>query len=71
MDYFKVFTEFVTILLLFFLGGGLRGMGDLSSPIELAAPALEVEVLTTGPPMGEDSHVEFLKLSITIVTNEN
>ena len=46
-------------------------MGDLSSPIELAAPALEVEFLTTGPPMGEDSHVEFLKLSITIVTNEN
>ena len=49
---FKVFIEFVTILLLFYVFFWLRSMWDLSSQpgIELAPPALEGKVLTTGPP---------------------
>ena len=49
---FKVFVEFVTALLLFrVLVFWPRGMWGLSSPprIEHAPPALEGEVLTTGP----------------------
>ena len=50
---FKVFVEFVTVLLLFpVLVFWPRGMWGLSSPpgIEHAPPALEGEVFTTGPP---------------------
>ena len=50
---FKVFVEFVTVLLLFrVLVFWPRGMWGLSSlpGIEYAPPALEGEVLTTGPP---------------------
>ena len=49
---FKVFIEFVTILLLFYvLVFWPRGMWDLSSPpgIEPTPSALEGEVLATGP----------------------
>ena len=49
----KVFIEFVTILLLFYvLVFWPQGMWNLSSPpgIKPAPPALEGEVLTTGPP---------------------
>ena len=50
---FKVFIEFVTILLLFWTGGfGHEVCGILVSwpGIEFTPPALEGEVLTTGPP---------------------
>ena len=50
---FKVFIEFLTILLLFhILVFWPRGMWDLSSRpgIEPVPPALEGEVLSTGPP---------------------
>ena len=49
---FKVFIEFVTILLLFYvLVFWPQGMWDLPGPgIEPTPPALEGEVLTTGPP---------------------
>ena len=51
---FKVFIEFVTILLLFyvFLVFWPWAMWDLSSPTKgrTCTPALEGEVLTTGPP---------------------
>ena len=50
---FKVFMEFVTILLLFYvLFFGLEARGILAPRpgIEPAPPALEGEVLTTGPP---------------------
>ena len=59
---FKVFIEFVTILLLFYvLVFWPQGMWDLSSRpgIEPASPALEGEVLTTGPP-GESPFLPFL-----------
>ena len=49
----KVFTEFITILLLYYvLVFWLQGMWDLSSlpGIEHASLALEGEVLTTGSP---------------------
>ena len=49
----KVFIEFVTILLRYYvLVFWPRGMCDLSPRlgIEPAPPALEGEVLTTGPP---------------------
>ena len=48
---FKVFIEFVTVLLLFYvLVFWLRGMWDLSSRTRYRTltPALEGEVLTTG-----------------------
>ena len=52
---FKVFIEFVTILLLiyvfgFFCGCEARGILAPWSGIEPASPALEGEVLTTGLP---------------------
>ena len=49
---FKVFVEFITILLLFhILFFGPRGMWDLSSQAREPVPsALEGEVLTTGLP---------------------
>ena len=49
---FKVFIDFATILFLFYvLCFWPWGMWDLSSPvIEPAPPALEGEVLSTGPP---------------------
>ena len=51
---FKVFIEFVTILLLFsvFWFFGCKACGILAPQpgIEPALPALEGEVLTTGPP---------------------
>ena len=54
MDHFlKVFFEFVTILLLFYvLVFGRKACGILAPQpgIEPAPPALEGEVLTTGPP---------------------
>ena len=55
---FKVFIEFVTPLLLFFaLFFWPRGSGILASGpgIEPPPPALECEVLTTGPP-GKSPH---------------
>ena len=52
--FFKVFIEFVTILLLFYVLGffGPKPCGILAPGpgIEPALPALEPEVLTTGPP---------------------
>ena len=48
---FKVFIQFVTILLLFYvLVFWPQGMWNHSSPSNLQAPALEGKVLTTGPP---------------------
>ena len=50
---FKVFIEFVTILLLFYvLVYGPEACGILTPQpgIELSLPALEGRVLTTGPP---------------------
>ena len=50
---FEVFTEFATILLLFYvLVFGKEACGILAPRpgIELTPPALEGEVLTTGPP---------------------
>ena len=52
---FKVFLEFVTVLLLFYVvifWGDVRCVGVLAPRprIEPATPALEGEVLTTGPP---------------------
>ena len=51
---FKVFTEFVTILLLFFMSCvfGHEACGTLVTQpgMELVLPALEGEVLTTGLP---------------------
>ena len=52
---FKVFTEFVTVLLLFYvLVFGPQGMWNPSSPTRARdwtrTPALEGRVLTTGPP---------------------
>ena len=51
---FKVFIEFVTILLLFCVFGffGPKACGILGPPpgIEPIPPALEGKVLTTGPP---------------------
>lgn len=49
MDYFKVFTEFVTISLLFCFGFLATGLLALWPGIDPAPPALEGEVLTTGP----------------------
>ena len=51
--FFKVFIEFVTILLLFYvLAFGCKACGVLVSQagIEPTLPALEGKVLTTGPP---------------------
>ena len=54
--FFKVFIEFVTILLLFFLmffcffGLEARGILAPRPGIEPAPPVLEGKVLTTGPP---------------------
>ena len=60
---FKVFTEFVTILLLFYIFGffGQEACGILAPGpgIEPAPPALEGEVLTAGPP-GKVSVLFFL-----------
>ena len=53
VGYFKTLCEFVTILLLFYvLVFWPQGMWDLCSrlAVKLAPPALEGEVLTTGPP---------------------
>ena len=53
MVIFKVFVEFVTILLLLYvLGFWLWGMWDLNSLTTDGThiPALEGKVLTTGPP---------------------
>ena len=53
---FKVFIEFVTIVFIvfyvpFFFFFGQKSWGNLSSPeMEPTPPALESEVLTTGPP---------------------
>ena len=51
---FKVFIEFVKILLLFFMfwffGPEACGILARRPGIEPASPALEDEVLTTGPP---------------------
>ena len=59
--FFKVFIEFVTILLLFYvLVFWPRGIWDLSSRpgIEPTPPALEGEVLTTGLP-GKSLSLQF------------
>ena len=61
---FKVFIEFVTTLLLFYvLVFGLKACGILAPypGIEPAPPALEGEVLTTGP-SGESQSFNFLLL---------
>ena len=57
---FKVFIEFVAILLLFyvFFGQETCGILDLWSEIELSLPALEHKVLSTGPP-GKSQSVLF------------
>ena len=49
-DCFKVFAEFVTIMLLFYFEQ--QGMWDLRAPIRdwTSTPALEVKVLSTGLP---------------------
>ena len=58
---FKVFIEFVTILLLSYMFWffGLKACGILAPwpGVEPASPALEDEVLTTGPP--GKSHILF------------
>ena len=47
----KIFIEFVTILLLFYvLDFWPRGMWDPQPGIQPAPPAVEGEVLMTGPP---------------------
>ena len=57
---FKVFIEFVTILLLFYVfwlfGHETCGILAPSPGIEPAPPALEGEVLTTGP-HGKSQHL--------------
>ena len=58
---FKVFIEFVIILLLFYvLDFGHEACGILAPwpGIEPALPALEGEVLTTGPP-GKSREISF------------
>ena len=60
---FKVFIEFVTVLLLFYvLLFSPRGMWHLSSliGIEPPPPALEGKVLTRGPP-GKSLNIDSLK----------
>ena len=67
---FKVFIEFVTILLLFYvLEFWPRGMWDLNyltSDQTCTPSALEGEVLTTGPP-GKSWEITFLKSLIWVV----
>ena len=58
----KIFFEFITILLLFYVlifGHEACGILALQQGIEYAPPALEGEVLTTGP-SGKSIVVEFL-----------
>ena len=60
---FKVFIEFITILLMFYVLLFFfwpQGMWDLSSHsgVEPTPPAWESEVLTTGPP-GKPLHLSF------------
>ena len=62
---FKAFIEFVTGLLLFYvLFFWLQGMWDLSPRpgIEPTPPALESEVLTTGPPGKSPNHFSYEKI---------
>ena len=66
---FKVFIEFVTILFLFYvLAFWPQACGILApkAGIEPTLPALEGEVLTTGPP-GESPNVWILSLNIYFV----
>ena len=66
MDHFKIFIEFVTILLLllcfdfffFFFGPEACGVLALWPEVEPAPPALEGQVLTPGPP--GKSHFTFI-----------
>ena len=61
---FKLFIEFVTISLLFYvLGFGPWGMWDLKSPTRPTPPALEDSILATGPPAKSPSPFFLLKLS--------
>ena len=67
---FKVFIEFVTILLLFcVLVFWLGGMWDLSSPTrdQTIPPALEGEILTTGPPGKSLVFVVFVKSQTSLI----
>ena len=61
--FFKVFIEFVTILLLFYVFWP-RGIWNRSSPtgarIEPICPALEREVLDTGLP-GKPQHCQYIR----------
>ena len=64
--FFKVFIEFVTILLLFYVLVFDREACGILAPrsgIEPAPPALEGKVLTTGPP-GKSLHLNFRKYSV-------
>ena len=69
---FKVFIEFVTILLPFFMfwfiffGCTAHKILAFWPRIEPVSPALKAEVLTTGPP-GKSQAKEFLELTFTIL----
>ena len=70
---FKVFIEFVTILLLFYVlvvfGREARGILAPHPGVETACPALEGEVPTTGPP--GKSLTDFLILKIHFILGIN
>ena len=59
---FKVFIEFVTILLLFYVFFGHQASGILDPQTEPTFPALEGEILTTELP--GKSFAEFFKKEI-------
>ena len=58
MDHFKIFIEFVTILLLFYVSVFWpQSVWDLSSLIKPAPLALKDKVLTIGSPVKSPSHL--------------
>ena len=63
MDHFKVFIEFVTILLLLcVLVFWPRGMCELSSQTRDQTDILEGEMLTSGPPRKSQLILSFIVL---------
>ena len=73
---FKVFIEFVTILLLFYVVGFFFfspkacGISALWPGIEPGTPALESEVLTTGPPgTSQDPAINIIKTFLSKMAN--
>ena len=63
MDHFKVFIEFVTILLLLcVLVFWPRGMFELSSQTRDQTDILEGEMLTSGPPRKSQLILSFIVL---------